>query len=215
MGLDGLDMTGKGFFISLEGCDGCGKSTQSGLLARYLTRKGYKCILTREPGGTSIGEKMRKMLLHSEGKDLSRMTEVLLFNAARVEHVRQVIAPALARGKIVISDRFFDATLAYQGYGSGISPGLIKKLHKLCLNGLQPDLTIFLDRAVDDSLGNVKTKDRIERRALAYHTRVLAGYRKIGRADPRRVKRVIVLNNKKDTARVIARICDKILGKKS
>ncbi|MCX5680139.1 MAG: dTMP kinase [Candidatus Omnitrophica bacterium] len=180
----------KGFFITFEGCEGCGKSTHSRLLYDYLERLGYGCVITREPGGTRAGEEIRKILLHSDGIKISDVTELFLFESARAQIVRQIIRPALDKKRIVICDRFSDATLAYQGYGARIPALTIKALDKVATGGIMPDLTFVLDIDVLTGLGRAKRKgyDRMEKKALSYHRRVRTGYLAIAAKEPARVK---------------------------
>jgi len=184
----------KGLFITFEGIEGCGKSTQSKLLCDYLRAHGYGCVYTREPGGTKLGEKIRQILLHSKSIAISNLSEVFLFEAARAEIVKEVISPALQKGKIVICDRFYDATAAYQGFAGGIPLDIIKLLNKAATGGLKPDLTILLD--IDTLAGLKKAKkngiDRMEAKAIAYHRKVRAGYLALARKEPKRIKIVRV-----------------------
>lgn len=198
----------KGVFITFEGSEGCGKTTQSKLLYEYLRKSGYGCVYTREPGGTRLGEKIRQILLHSKSIAISNLAEVFLFEAARAEIVNEVISPALKKCKIVICDRFSDATVAYQGYGSNAIPvETIKKLNKIATADLTPDLTILLDIKalfkIDAITGlrmaNKKGRDRIEAKDVTYHTLVKFGYDKIAKQEPERIKIVRVLANKFET----------------
>lgn len=178
----------KGKFITFEGPEGCGKSTQSKLLYQYLKRKGLKAIYLREPGGTQVSEKIRKILLDPKNHIASR-AEMLLYMAARAQIVDGVIRPALNRGINVICDRFMDSTLAYQGYGLGIDITFIRSVGFFATGGLNPDLTILLDVPVKQGLKHRHLKrDRIEKRSLSYHNRVRRGYLKLARIEPRRLK---------------------------
>lgn len=189
----------KGKFITFEGSEGCGKSTQSRFLYQYLKRKGYPVIYLREPGGARISEKIRKILLDPQNH-ITPISETLLYMAARAQAVNQVIKPALAKGKIVICDRFLDSTIAYQGYGLGINIDFIKRLGNFATAGIKPDLTLFLDLPVKKGLRYRKARlDRIEKRSLAYHFRVRKGYLKLARLEPKRIKVIRVDNNKKVT----------------
>ncbi|MDD4939143.1 MAG: dTMP kinase [Candidatus Omnitrophica bacterium] len=199
----------KGKFITFEGSEGCGKSTQSRMLYDFLKRRGRKSIYLREPGGNKISEKIRDILLDRKNKSMVAVAEMLLYMAARAQVVSQVIRPALKEGKVVICDRFLDSTLAYQGYGLGMDISLIKQLGKFSTSGLNPDLTIFLDLPLKKGLRHRRIlKDRIEQRSLSYHRRVLEGYHKLARQEPGRIKIVKVENDKKDTQEKIrALIC--------
>ncbi len=189
----------KGKFITFEGSEGCGKSTQSRLLAQYLKRKGFKVVYLREPGGTRISEKIRKILLDPKNH-IAPISETLLYMAARAQVVSQIIKPALLKAKLVICDRFLDSTIAYQGYGLGIDIDFIKRIGNLVTYGIKPDLTIFLDLPVKKGLRYRKERlDRIEKRSLLYHFRVRKGYLKLARLEPKRIKVIKVDKSKKVT----------------
>lgn len=175
-----------GFLITLEGGDGSGKSTQARRLAGWLRRQGHRVLLTREPGGTPLGERLRDVLLTDDA--VSPWTECLLFQALRAEHVAQVIRPALARGRIVLCDRYADSTMAYQGYGLGLDQALVACLTAAVTRGAAPDLTIILESPATAGLRRARRRHRMERRGLAFQRRVLAGFRAIARQDPRRCR---------------------------
>ena len=185
-------MTKKGIFISLEGIEGCGKSTQSKLLAQYFTELGYCVILTREPGGTPIGEKIRDLLLDPENSNMASITELLLYLASRAQHIIEVISPALSDGKIVICERFNASTLAYQGYARGLDLDQVWKLTNMATYGLEPDLTIILDMDVKNGLARAERrsnhKDRLEREDFMFHNKVRQGYNIIASKWTKRVK---------------------------
>ncbi|MEN3046259.1 MAG: dTMP kinase [Candidatus Hydrothermales bacterium] len=202
-----------GFFITVEGIEGSGKTTLAKSLFNELKNKGFPVILTWEPGGTEIGEKIRKVLLYS--KDLSSWTELLLFLASRKEHVEKKILPALREGKIVISDRFDDSTIAYQCFGRGLNLRIVKRINKIVTLGLKPNLTFLLDLEPELSLKRLKRKDRIEREDLDFHKRVRQGYLAIaGRAK----KRVVVidgsLNKKKILEIALLKVIERLKSKK-
>lgn len=186
-----------GFFITFEGIEGCGKTTQIRLLAERLKEQGRELLLTREPGGTEIGERIRSVLLDSAHRDMSPVTELLLYGAARNQHVREVIRPALERGAVVLCDRYADATTAYQGAARRIDARTIDEVHRVATEGLWPALTLLLDmpapvglaRAQDRNLFENLTgrEDRFEREELAFHERVREGYLAIARREPGRV----------------------------
>lgn len=203
----------KGVFITFEGCEGCGKSTHSRLLYDYLEKLGYRCVITREPGGTRAGEEIRKILLHSDGINISDMTELFLFESARAQIVTQTIKPALKKKMVVICDRFSDATLAYQGYGGKIPARTIKTLDKIATGGTRPDLTIILDIDTETGLDRAKRKgcDRMENKALSYHRRVKAGYLAIARREPARVRVVRVEDDKNKTQGNIRSQVDRVI----
>jgi dTMP kinase len=185
-------------FITLEGIEGSGKTTQIKRLVSWLEAKGYECISTREPGATNIGEKIRAILLDSNHTAMVPITELLLYEADRAQHLREVIMPALEADKVVVSDRFFDATTAYQGYARGFDLELIEKLHDIVVGQLKPDLTIVLDLAVDIGLKrawqrienqtNGAREDRFEKEALAFHEKVRQGYLTLAGLEPERFR---------------------------
>lgn len=180
---------GEGFFITFEGSEGSGKSTQSRLLADYLKSRGLEAVYLREPGGTEIGEKIRHILLAPENESITPITEMLLYSASRGQAVSEVIKPSLSQGKIVICDRFLDSTVVYQGYGLGVDIKLIKDIGNLVTQGIKPDLTIFLDLPIKRGLMHRRDKkDRIEQRPLSYHRRVRKGYLELAKAEAGRIK---------------------------
>lgn len=178
-------------FVTFEGPEGCGKSTQMRLLARHLTGCGYNVLATREPGGTSIGDQIRRILLNSANADMQPTSEFLLFSAARAQHVRQVILPHLERGGIVLCDRFADSSLAYQGYGHQLELGVLKIITGFATDNLVPDLTLYLDVPVQVGLGRKAggsgdSWNRMEQQTLAYHERVRSGYLQMAESEPNR-----------------------------
>jgi dTMP kinase len=183
-----------GTFITFEGIDGSGKSTQLRLLANYLKQKGCEVLLTREPGGTPVGTRLRAALLDAQ-EQVDPLTELLVFAADRAQHVRRVLRPALALGQVVFSDRYADATAAYQGAGRGFSPELISEIIELATEGLKPDLTLLFDLSVDDSTARTQRRangrqqgDRLDSEHADFHTRVRDAYLHLARAEPERVK---------------------------
>jgi len=190
----------KGKFITFEGSEGSGKSTQSKLLSQYLKRKGFRVVYLREPGCTRVSEKIRKILLDHRNDSITPVTETLLYMAARAQVVNEIIAPALKEGKVVICDRFLDSTIAYQGYGLGIDIKLIKRVGGFATSGIKPDLTLFMDLGVKKGLKHREfSKDRIERRPLLYHARVRRGYLQLAHSEPGRIKIVKVKRDKDET----------------
>jgi len=187
---------GEGVFITVEGIEGSGKSTQVRLLADHLRGMQLCVTETREPGGTEIGETIRRVLLSPSSEEISAETELLLILACRADHVDSVIRPALERGDVVISDRYADATVAYQGFGRGIDLERIRGLNEAATGGLSPDLTVLLDLDVEDGLARVEGRsgkmrtDRFERETLEFHKRVRDGYRDAASREPDRVKLV-------------------------
>lgn len=175
-------------FITFEGADGCGKTTQIELLNKYLQEKGFKTLVTREPGAKGLGEKLREILLNYDG-EVSPNCESFLFLADRAQHVDCVIKPALKDGVIVLCDRHTDSTVAYQGHGRQLDIEQIKKLNEIAVNGLKPDLTIVFDIDIETSMQRVgKTKDRMESAGMDFFNRVRNGYLAIAKDEPNRVK---------------------------
>lgn len=180
----------KGIFITFEGVEGCGKSTHSRLLFEYLKGLGYRVVHTREPGGTKLGEAVRRVLLDSPQISISDMAELFLFEACRAQVVKEIILPALNKGFIVVSDRFSDATLSYQGYGGRVDLKNIKILDKIAAAGVAPDLTLLLDVDTLEGLRRARKKgiDRMEKKDVSYHKRVRAGYLKLSKQYPGRIR---------------------------
>lgn len=175
-------------FITFEGADGCGKTTQIELLSKYLQKNGYATLVTREPGAKGLGEKLRDILLNYEG-EVSPNCESFLFLADRAQHVDCVIKPALKANKIVLCDRHTDSTIAYQGYGRQLDLKQIKSLNDIAVNGLKPNLTIVFDIDIETSMQRVgKTKDRMESAGNDFFNRVRQGYLEIAKNEPDRVK---------------------------
>lgn len=185
-------MKSKGFFITFEGIEGSGKTTQAKLLCDYLKSQDIPVILTREPGGSEISEKIRELLIDPENMEIKAKTECLLYAASRAQHVEQVILPAIADGKVVISDRFADATLAYQGYGRKLPIEKLRQLNKFATSGLEPDLTFLLDLPAEIGLTRAFERfyklDRLEQEAIAFHQSVREGYLEIARRFGNRFK---------------------------
>ena len=199
-------------FITFEGPEGSGKSTHSRLLCDFLKRKGFKVLYTREPGGTLVSEKIRKILLDPENKDMDVVCEMFLYMAARSQIVKQVISPAIKKGIIVICDRFLDATVVYQGYAGGIDIRLIKDIGRLATGGVLPDLTFLLDIESKKGLARAgRVKDRIEKKSLTYHKKVRKGYLAIARKEPGRVKIMSAIGDIDETQdeirKMVARSC--------
>ncbi len=186
----------RGFFITFEGPEGSGKSVQAKRLCKYFEKRNLPVVHTREPGGTSLGKLLRKILLDPE-TEINDKTELFLNFADRAEHIQEVIKPALEKGKIVICERFNDATLSYQGYGRGLDHRLIKKMGKFVSEGIKPDLTFLLDIEVDEGLTRAvnvskdfkKGKgDRLEQESISFHQKVRKGYLKIDKSEKKRVR---------------------------
>lgn len=173
-------------FITLEGMEGCGKSTQCALLVEHFTRLGFDVLRTLEPGGSVLGKELRRILLDPANSDLSPVSELFLYLADRAQHVGTVIRPALAQDRVVICDRFADSTVVYQGYGRGLEPSLLRQLNDTAVQGLWPDATVLLDLAPEQGLrraltrnmreNKARTEGRFEAESLVFHTRVREGY---------------------------------------
>ena len=179
-----------GLFISLEGPEGGGKTTQARLLATELRGMGYMVLLTREPGGTAIGDRIRAVLLDQESAEMDPRAEILLYSASRAQHVCERIRPALASGQIVISDRYADSTLAYQGYGRGLDLDTLRAITLFATDGLQPDLTLCLDIAPVKGLERRRQGrgewNRLDAETLAFHQRTRQGYLELAQCEPER-----------------------------
>ena len=192
---------GSGFFITFEGLDGCGKSTQIEKLAKSLRDRGRQVLVTREPGGTAIGDRIRALLLDSATVKLSPLAELALMFASRAQHIDEVIRPALAKGKVVLCDRFTDSSEAYQGAGRKLGSEAVLTLHRTLCHGLEPDLTILMDSNVADSVARARRRNaavsstadenRFERENREFFERVRRGYLEIARRD---AHRVVVVN---------------------
>lgn len=179
----------RGLFITFEGIDGCGKSTQIGLLTDWLEKRKADFVLVREPGGTPVGEKIRTILLDKENDGMSTVAELLLFEAARAQIVSERIRPALCEGRYVICDRFFDSTYAYQGVARNLGTDLVNGLNRMAAGGLEPDLTFFLDISVDESFKRRRSRaiedDRIELLGRDFQNKVRGGYLEAAKASQR------------------------------
>jgi dTMP kinase len=203
-----------GIFITLEGPEGSGKTTQIRGLSSYLVSKGLRVVRTREPGGTAAAARIRALLLH--GKDgLTPLAELLLYEADRAQHIREKVLPALRRGRVVLCDRFSDSTTAYQGYGRGLDRTLVKTLNTIATGGLKPHLTILLDIPVEHGLDRALRKknrhDRLERAGLAFHRRVRAGFLALAKQEPRRFRVIKVQPTIKRTQQLIRKCVQEFL----
>ncbi|MFO7554050.1 MAG: dTMP kinase [Desulfobacterales bacterium] len=200
-------------FISFEGIEGSGKTTHARHAFRFLRDKGHDCVITREPGGTRIGEKIRAILLDPSNKDMDPLTELLLYTADRAQHIKAFIHPLLAEGKTVLCDRYYDATMAYQGFARGLDIGLIEKTHQLLFNDLKPDMTLLLDLPAEIGLsraweqiknGNrAGAETRFEEEKLSFHRKVREGYLELSRREPERFR---VIDASKDEHEVLKEI---------
>lgn len=181
-------MVKRGYFITFEGADGCGKTTQLELLADYLKEKNKEVIITREPGAKGLGEKIREILLNYDG-EVSDRCESFLFLADRAQHIDMIVNPAVEAGKIVLCDRHIDSSVAYQGYGRGLDIEQIDRLNMLATNGRRPDLTLVFDIDVKTSMKRVgKEKDRMESAGVEFFNRVRKGYLELAKQEPERIR---------------------------
>jgi dTMP kinase len=204
----------KGLFIVFEGPEGAGKTTQAKLLYKYLRNKGYDVVLTREPGGTKLAEAVRKIILSPKMK-IYPMTELLLYEAARAQHIEEVIKPNLQKNKIVISDRFADASVVYQGYARGLGVKFVEKLNKLVVCNVVPDITFLLDISPKEGLQRIKFNrktsfDRLEKESLKFHIKIREGYLNIAKKR----KNFYIINVENKTFQEVHTIIVDILNKK-
>jgi dTMP kinase len=196
-----------GLFITLEGPEGSGKSTQAERLSASLNERGFTVFVTREPGGTPLGDELRELLLRRSDLEITAWSEALLFSAARAQLLRDVIRPQLERVDVVVCDRFSDSTLAYQGWGRGLDRDLLARLQEAATEGLEPDLTLLLDLPAEEGLERVTRakRDRLDRETIAFHSRVRSGYLAMAQAQPGRWRRV-------DAGRDAAAVAEEILA---
>lgn len=184
-------MSSRGLFITVEGIDGCGKSTQARLIAAALEAAGHDVLRLREPGGVKISEQIRAILLDPANAEMGDVCELLLYEAARAQLVHQVIRPALAAGKTVVCDRFYDSTTAYQAFADGLDRNMVSRANELAVDGCRPDLTLVFDLPVEDALrrrSGREAEDRLELKGLEFQERVAAGFRAVAVDEPDRVK---------------------------
>src|SRR5215471_18483477 len=207
-----------GVFITFEGIDGCGKSTQLRLLAAELRERRLEVLTTREPGGTTLGQRLRAALLDVE-EQVDPLAELLVFAADRAQHVRTVLRPALARDKIILSDRYADATVAYQGSGRGFKPELITEIVQLATDSLTPDLTLLFDLTVRESAVRTrrrvaaKRSDRLDSEDVEFHERVREAYLEIAKANPDRVRVIDARGSVEQTHKLVMKIVNPFLEK--
>lgn len=206
-------MNGK--FIVFEGIDGSGKTTQLSLLGEDLADRGYPVVLTREPGGTRVGESIREILLDPRYNELAPWSEALLYAAARAQHVAQIIAPALRSGSIVLCDRFLDSSLAYQGYGRGLDLNMLEQINQPALAGVAPDLTLLLDFSIDEGIDRLsrsgRKADRIELEKSEFYRKVREGYLVMAGNDPDRHRVIDASRPSDQVQREILRAVEEIL----
>jgi dTMP kinase len=192
----------KGKFITIEGCEGAGKSRQLNLLSDYLKRMNIDFIITREPGGSNISEKIRSIILDGKNTEMTCECEALLYAAARVQHLTDTVEPALKSGKLVICDRYIDSSYAYQGFARGLDINYIKNINSYAIDNFMPDLTLFLNISPEDAFkrkGGADTSDRLEMCGLEFHNNVYKGYLKLLKDYPDRIKSIYSLGEKADT----------------
>ncbi len=202
----------KGYFITFEGADGCGKTTQSELVKKYLEEKGYEVVWTREPGAKGLGQNIRQLLLHYDG-DVAPMCEAFLFLADRAQHIEHLIKPAVEAGKIVVCDRHTDSTIAYQGYGRGEDIEQLKYLNNLATGPIKPDLTFVFDVSTEVAQTRVGSeKDRMESAGIEFHKKVRNGYLEIAKQEPKRVKIVDANNSIEKVFEDTKKILDEFLN---
>lgn len=197
----------RGLFITFEGGDGSGKSTQIGLLTEYMESQGYETVVTREPGGTAISESIRQILLDRNNSSMLPITETMLYAAARAQLVGELIRPSIEQGKVVICDRFLDSSIAYQAYGRNLGDA-VQQINSYAIDGLMPDITVYL--RIDPGIGRERIsgreQDRIEAESEAFHRRVSDGYEALCRLDPDRIISI-------DASRTIEAIHEEIRGR--
>ncbi len=209
-------------FITFEGGDGSGKTTQLKALEGYLTERGKSCIATREPGGTSLGNLIRQVLLEVGKQPITSPTELFLYLADRAQHIHEVIIPAIKQGKVILCDRHTDSTLAYQGYGRGIDLGLLRSLNDIASQGIEPDLTFLFDCPVEIGLSRTAQRqsqattgagreDRFEREKVEFHERVREGFLELARAEPHRFRIIDATRSVEEIAREIENVIDREL----
>ncbi|MFH1073970.1 MAG: dTMP kinase [Candidatus Firestonebacteria bacterium] len=206
-------------FITFEGPEGSGKTTQIKLLVHYLKSRGISVVETREPGGSEIAEKIRELLLDPRNKKMAAPAELLLYLASRAQHIKDKIKPSLEKGKTVICDRFSDSTMAYQGYARGISKQLIQSMNNFATSGLKPDLTFYVDIDVDIGLRRARKrsgrKDRLELEKTSFHNKVRRGYLALAEKEPGRIKIIRGNGTIEEISKQICFFTDKILKKRS
>ena len=202
----------RGLFITLEGPDGSGKSTQIEFLKAYFQERNLPCVFTREPGGTAIGEKLRNIILDKENQEMCDMAEALLYAAARAQHVQQLIRPALEAGKIVVCDRFIDSSIAYQGYGRNLGD-VVRIINELAVDGCIPDVTFLMELSPEIGKSRISedNQDRLEQEKLEFHDKVYAGYKEIAKFYPSRFVEIDAGREKEIIRDIMFSHLDKIL----
>lgn len=204
----------RGRFITVEGTDGAGKSTQIDMLVSFLEKKGVKTLVTREPGGTEISEKLREIILDPQNKKMTDITEAMLYAAARAQHVEEKIIPALKEGIFVICDRFVDSSIAYQGYARGIDINMIESINSYAVCQIVPDVTLFFDLSPEKGISrkkNMHELDRIEQEKIDFHKKVYFGYQQLLEKYPERIKRINADDTIENVHRQVVDVIEKML----
>lgn len=207
-----------GIFITFEGPDGAGKTTQLSLLAEYLRRRSYTVRCTREPGGTALGDKIRNLLLDTANDGMSARTEALLYTAARAQHVAELIIPALSRGEVVLSDRYADSTIVYQGVARQLKRDELVAINRFATSGLVPHLTILLDGEISMLGGRRADRgvpDRIEQESITFHEKVRQGFRELAAAEAERIKIVAADGSVDEIHQSVIKIVEQYLHRRS
>lgn len=203
----------KGKFITFEGSEGSGKSTQAALICEYLKKKKIPVLLLREPGGVKISEAIRGLLLDVKNTDMTKESETLLYMASRAQLVEEILKPALKKGTVVICDRFLDSTIAYQGFGNGVDINAIKKIGAFATQGIAPGLTLLFDIETEKGLSRTNVvKDRIELRSVNYHRRVRKGYLALAKSESKRIRVIKVDQGKEEIFEIVRKHIDKFLN---
>ncbi len=199
----------RGKFITFEGCDGCGKSTQLKLLSEYLTENKIEHIFTREPGGGKISEQIREILLNGKNAEMTDECEALLYAAARAQHLRDKVEPALSEGKLVVCDRYVDSSFAYQAYARGLGVAFIEKINAFALEKYLPDCTVFFDLSPKDAFARkhgADENDRLEQAGIAFHEKVYAGYKTLAEKYPERIAVIDASRSPKEIADEVIKV---------
>jgi dTMP kinase len=208
-------------FITLEGIEGCGKTTQLNHLRTFFEKRGQPCVLTREPGGTAIGKEIRSILLNPASGDMVPKAELLLYMADRAQHIASLVKPCLAEHKVVLCDRYFDATVVYQGFARGLDPHFVSELHRLVLEDFKPDITLLLDLSPRVGLARAwkqldngtrcGSESRFEEETLSFHEKVRAGYLELARREPKRFRIIDAAGDEMQVQEDIRRVLREIL----
>ena len=203
----------KGKFITLEGCEGVGKSRQLAFLKEYMTNNGIDFVVTREPGGGKISETIREIILDGNNKEMTNECEALLYAAARVQHLNDIVEPALKQGKLVLCDRYLDSSYAYQAYARGLGMEFVEKINSYAIENFTPDYTIFLDLSPEEAFkrkGGVDKNDRLELSGFEFHQKVYEGYLAVAKNNPERVIRIDPTGTKEEThAKIVCALKEK------